>query len=305
MRLTHDANVVCFCFFFWSRPPMTSNLELVRETLGAPAYSRDGVLIYCMDCVEGLEALPKGIFDLTVTSPPYNIGKEYEKATAHEVYLDWCERWIQELYRTCASSGAFWLNLGYVQLPGRAKAIPIPYMLWDRVPFFMLQEVVWHYGAGVAARKTFSPRNEKWLWYVKTESEYRFNLDDVRDPNVKYPNQKKNGKLKCNPLGKNPTDVWSFPKVTSGRNRSSVERTSHPAQFPIAIIERIVKACSNEGDLLIDPFMGSGSTAEVAVQLNRPVVGFEIRPDYIDIAADRIERAATRPKQADLGLVQD
>lgn len=282
---------------------MKKKFDAIKRVLGAPAYSRDGVMLYCMDCVEALEALPKNLVDLTVTSPPYNIGKEYEKMTAHQTYLDWCESWILQIHRVCANNGSFWLNLGYVKLPDRAKAIPIPYLLWDRVPFYMLQEVVWHYGAGVAARKTFSPRNEKWLWYVKNEDSYTFNLDDVRDPNVKYPNQKKNGKLKCNPLGKNPTDVWSFPKVTSGRKRSSVERTGHPAQFPVAIIDRIIKASSNKGDLLLDPFMGSGSTAEVAVRLKRPVIGFEIRQDYLDIAIDRIERAATLPKQADLGLV--
>jgi len=102
-------------------------------------------------------------------------------------------------------------------------------LLWDRSPFYLIQEVVWNYGAGVACRHQFSPRNEKFLWYVKDPNNYLFHLDKI----VKYPNQKKNGKLKCNPLGKNPTDVWQFPKVTSGKKRSSIERTAHPAQFPV------------------------------------------------------------------------
>ena len=111
---------------------------------------------------------------------------------------------------------------------------PLLNLLWDRSPFYMIQEVVWNYGAGVAGRTMLSPRNEKFLWYVKNSLAYTFNLDAIRDKNVKYPNQKKNGKLKCNQAGKNPSDVWQFPKVTSGAKRSSKERTPHPAQFPVA-----------------------------------------------------------------------
>ena len=117
-------------------------------------------------------------------------------------------------------------------------------------------------------------------------------MDEIRDPDVKYPNQKKNGKLKCNPLGKNPSDVWSIPKVTSGRNRSSKERTPHPAQFPSAVIDRVVKASSNPGDLVLDPFLGSGTTALVARGLGRLAVGFELRSDYLDLAVARLEQAA-------------
>jgi len=185
--------------------------------------------------------------------------------------------------------GAFWLNLGYMPVPEKAKAMPIPYLLWDKIPFFLIQEVVWNYGAGVAGRKFFSPRNEKFLWYAMDKEKYTFNLDDVRDPNVKYPNQKKNGKLKCNPNGKNPTDVWNFSKVTSGRNRSSKERTPHPAQFPEKVINRVIKASSNKGDIVFDPFIGSGTTAKVALELERQVLGFEINSQYCQLMADRLD----------------
>ena len=183
----------------------------------------------------------------------------------------------------------FWLNLGYVALDGRAKAIPLPYLLWDRSPFFLVQEVVWNYGAGVAARKSLSPRNEKFLWYVKNPDDYTFNLDEIRDPDVKYPNQRKNGKLRCNTIGKNPSDVWQIAKVTSGSNRSSVERTSHPAQFPLDLIRRIVLGFSNVGDVVLDPFMGSGTVASACIQLERPVIGFEINRDYCKLAERRIQ----------------
>lgn len=276
---------------------MNRNFKRVRDMLGKPAYEREQVMLYCGDCLALMKQLPRACFQLTVTSPPYNIGKEYESGLGVTDYLDWCADWIREIHRLTVPDGAFWLNLGYFSVPGRAKAIPIPYVLWERIPFFLLQEIVWHYGAGVAARKSFSPRNEKFLWYVKNEETYMFNLDAVRDPNVKYPNQKKNGKLKCNPRGKNPSDVWQFPKVTSGANRSSKERTPHPAQFPVAVIDRILRACSDEADVVFDPFIGSGTVAEVAMGIHRCTVGFEINPDYVDIAAKRLDAVVQRKYQ--------
>lgn len=264
-------------------------LREIESVLGPADYSGPGVRLYNLDCIEGMKKLKDQSINLTVTSPPYNIGKEYEQLLELEEYLGWCEEWIREVHRITRGGGAFWLNLGYLQWPGRAKAIPLPYLLWNRIPFFLIQEIVWNYGAGVSARTSFSPRNEKFLWYVKDPQRYVFDLDSVRDPDVKYPNQKKNGKLKCNPLGKNPSDVWNFPKVTSGADRASPERTDHPAQFPVAVIDRIVKACSYVGDLVLDPFMGSGTTALVALDLKRPVLGFEISSRYVEIAIRRVD----------------
>src|ERR1041384_3903972 len=268
----------------------------IREVLGKPYYQNNNCLIYNADCLDAMKLLSDECINLTVTSPPYNIGKEYEKPMSLNSFLNWCRHWIAEVYRITESNGAFWLNLGYIQIPNRAKAIPLPYLLWEAIPFYLIQEVVWNYGAGVAGKSFFSPRNEKFLWYVKDENQYTFNLDDVRDPNVKYPKQKKNGKIKVNPLGKNPTDVWQIPKVTSGKNRASKERTPHPAQYPVALVERIIKASSNKGEVIFDPFIGSGTTAVVAQNLARFVIGFELKVDYCDIAAERIERAAGLPR---------
>lgn len=261
----------------------------ISKLLGKPYFQSCNCLIYNLDCLEAMTILPDQSINLTVTSPPYNIGKEYENLLPLDDYINWCKKWITEVYRLTLYDGAFWLNLGYLSIKNRAKAIPISYLLWDKIPFYLIQEIVWNYGAGVAGSKFFSPRNEKFLWYVKNPEAYTFNLDDIRDPNVKYPNQKKNGKIKVNPLGKNPTDVWEFPKVTSGQNRSSKERTPHPAQFPSAVIQRIITASSHENEIVLDPFLGSGTTAMVALDLNRLVIGFEVRQDYCDIAANRIE----------------
>jgi adenine-specific DNA-methyltransferase len=265
------------------------NLTDISKLLGKPYFQASNCLIYNLDCLEAMTILPDESINLTVTSPPYNIGKEYENLLPLDDYINWCQKWITEVYRLTLCDGAFWLNLGYLSIKNLAKAIPISYLLWDKIPFYLIQEIVWNYGAGVAGSKFFSPRNEKFLWYVKNSEAYTFNLDDIRDPNVKYPNQKKNGKIRVNPLGKNPTDVWEFPKVTSGQNRSSKERTPHPAQFPSAVIQRIIQASSNQNQIILDPFLGSGTTAMVALDLNRLVIGFEIRQDYCDIAANRIE----------------
>lgn len=197
---------------------------------------------------------------------------------------------MREVYRVTAPTGALWLNVGYVEMPGRAKAIPLPYLLWNKSPFYLIQEVVWNYGAGVAARKSLSPRNEKLLWYVKDPKNYTFNLDTIRDPDVKYPHQKKNGKLRCNTIGKNPSDVWQIAKVTSGENRASPERTPHPAQFPLDLVNRVVLGFSNPGELVLDPFMGSGTVALSCLEHGRLVLGIELRPAYCKIAARRIER---------------
>ncbi|MDT5158178.1 MAG: adenine-specific DNA-methyltransferase [Acidobacteriota bacterium] len=260
-----------------------------REILGEPYYYNDGCLIYNLDCLAAMQALPDALVHLTVTSPPYNIGKEYEEPLPLEHYLEWCGSWLNEVHRITIVNGAFWLNLGYVNIPGCGKAIPLPYLIWNKSPFYFIQEIVWNYSAGIAGKIFFSPRNEKFLWYVKTHDEYTFNLDEVRDPNVKYPNQKKNGKIKVNPLGKNPTDVWQIPKVTSGRNRSSKERTPHPAQFPVTVVDRIIRATSNKEEVILDPFMGSGTTVVAALNLQRYVVGFELKEEYCEIAAKRIE----------------
>jgi adenine-specific DNA-methyltransferase len=259
--------------------------------IGSPFYCREGVLLYHDDCHRVLAALAqaKATAHLTLTSPPYNIGKEYESSLPLADYLNWCARWMSLAFDVTSPRGAFWLNVGYLAVEGKGKAVPIAYLLWDRSQFYLQQEIVWNYGAGVTTKRAFAPRNEKWLFYTKNAEDFVFNLDDVRDPNVKYPNQKKNGKFRCNPLGKNPSDVWQFPKVTSGFQRSSRERTEHPAQFPLGVVDRIVKVSSNYGDLVIDPFSGSGSTGIAAVGNGRVYLGVELREDYCRASAARFD----------------
>lgn len=266
--------------------------NLLRKYLGEPFFSQSGFILYQGDCTELLDRLCESNvrIELTVTSPPYNIGKEYEHPLSVEEYVSWCSHWMEQIYRITTDNGAFWLNVGYLEIPGKGLCVPIPYLLWNKSPFYLLQEVVWTYGAGVSAKQRLSPRNEKWLFYVRDIQNYTFNIDDIRDPNVKYPNQKKNGKFRCNPLGKNPSDVWEFSKVTTGKNRSSKERTGHPAQFPLEVIERVVKASSNPTNIVLDPFAGSCSSGIAATGLGRIFVGFEMRYDYCQLAVERFTK---------------
>jgi adenine-specific DNA-methyltransferase len=229
-------------------------------------------------------------FNAIITSPPYNIGKEYENVKPLNDYIDWSMKWISDAGNLLVSNGALLLNLGYVSINERAHAIPIPYLLWDKVPLYFNQEIVWNYSAGVACKNYLSPRNEKVLWYVKDSNNYTFNLDAIRDRNVKYPNSKKNGKLRVNTLGKNPSDVWEIAKVTTGYNRSSEERTPHPCQFPADLVDRMVLGFTNAGEVVFDPFVGSGTTFESCIKHKRFCVGFEIKPEYCEIAKDRIKR---------------
>lgn len=264
-------------------------VDMLVALIGKPFYSDPGFILYCGDCQELMKVLQRSAFkvNLTITSPPYNIGKEYERVQLIDSYVSWCSTWIEQIFDITSENGTLWLNLGFFEVPSKGLCVPIPYLLWDKSRFYLLQEVVWKYGAGVSTTRRLSPRNEKWLYFLKNPTNYIFNLDDVRDPNVKYPNQKKNGIFRCNPLGKNPSDVWEFPKVTTGISRSSKERTGHPAQFPLAVVERLVRLSSRNDDVIFDPFAGSCSTGIAACGLGRIFLGFELDENYCELAVNR------------------
>jgi adenine-specific DNA-methyltransferase len=268
-----------------------SSIQQIEAVLGKPFYKNDRAIIYNMDCLTGMKLMQESGLQVnaTITSPPYNIGKEYEKIQPVEGFTDWLVEISDQIYELTGENGSYLLNVGYLEVASRGKAVPITYLIWNRIKFYLNQEIVWNYGAGVASKNYLSPRNEKILWYVKDSLNYTFNLDEIRDPDVKYPNQKKNGKLRCNTLGKNPSDVWQIAKVTSGANRSAAERTKHPAQFPVDLITRLILGFTNVNDFVMDPFIGSGTTADVCMRNNRYCLGFEIRSDYCDTIAKRLD----------------
>lgn len=278
--------------------------EKIIEVLGEPYFFNDRVILYNLDCQEGLKQLSKHNIKIntTITSPPYNIGKEYERILSLNDYVQWLSEISNLVYEITEDNGAYLLNLGYLSVEDKARALPIPYLIWDKIKFYLNQEIIWNYGAGVACKNYLSPRNEKIMWYVKNKERYTFNLDAIRDPDVKYPNSKRKGKLRANTLGKNPSDVWQIAKVTSGANRASKERTEHPAQFPEDLVYRMVVGFTNENDWILDPFIGSGTTATVALKNKRKCIGFEINPDYCEIAKRRILATELTLKASEITL---
>ncbi|MBW7943403.1 MAG: site-specific DNA-methyltransferase [Candidatus Kuenenia stuttgartiensis] len=253
------------------------------------------------DCLAVLKGIEDGKFDLILTSPPYNVGKSYETKTSIEKYLETQEEIIMELIRTLSDSGNLCWQVGnYVE---KGEVFPLDifyYQIFKKHGLKLRNRIVWHFGHGLHASKRFSGRYETLLWFSKTDK-YIFNLDSVRVPS-KYPGKRyfkgpKKGQISGNPLGKNPSDIWriieqdwdkemwDIPNVKSNHP----EKTEHPCQFPIELVERCVMALTNEGSWVLDPFAGVGSTVIGAIKNNRKGMGIEKEKEYCRIALKRIE----------------
>lgn len=248
-------------------------------------------IFYEGDIRELLKSVPSDFARLVVTSPPYNIGKEYESKMQIQDYLKQQEEIIRECVRVCQSDGSICWQVGnYVD---NGEIVPLDvllYPIFSKLGLLLRNRIIWHFGHGLHASKRFSGRYEVILWFTKSD-DYIFNLDNVRVPQ-KYPNKKhfkgpNKGKLSSNPLGKNPSDIWEVPNVKSNH----IEKTIHPCQFPVELIERLVLALSNEGDWVLDPFMGVGSTAIASLMHRRKTIGAEIVSEYIEIAKQRVSEA--------------
>lgn len=249
------------------------------------------IVIYQGDVLDLLPTIPDNSIQLIVTSPPYNLGKEYENKVHINDYLAQQEIIINQCINKLKTGGSICWQVGnYVS---NGEIIPLDILLF---PIFsknglqLRNRIVWTFGHGLHASKRFSGRYEVILWFTKGEN-YLFNLDAVRIPQ-KYPNKKyfkgpKKGQLSGNPLGKNPTDVWDIPNVKANH----IEKTIHPCQFPVELIERLVLSLTDPGDWVFDPFIGVGTTAIAALMHGRRAVGAEIIPEYIEIAKERLELA--------------
>ena len=209
-------------------------------------------------------------------------------------YLDDLVAVLKETFRVLTPTGTLVLNIGYTSVPGRGLTFPIGHLLLPRLPFFLVQELIWHVEAGGGVyRRRFAIRSDRLYWLTKSPTEWVFNADAVRDPNVRYPNQwvktaDGGRRNRCNPNGKMASDVWSIPKVTSGRGRAAAERQPFPAQMPIALAERAILAFSHPGDVIADWYGGSGTTAVTALRHGRQALHLELRQDYIDLATARL-----------------
>lgn len=257
-------------------------------------------VVRCGDALEELRKLQEGKFQLIVSSPPYNLGKSYEKKQKIDEYIENYRRIIQELYRVCHNEGGVVWQVGNCVEKGEVFPLDIYfYPLFLEAGFKLRNRVIWHFGHGLHASKRFSGRYETALWFTKSD-DYVFNLDAVRVPS-KYPGKRhykgeKAGLPSGNPLGKNPSDFWDFlanewedgvleiPNVKSNHP----EKTIHPCQFPIELVERFILALTNENDWILDPYGGVGSSLIAALKNKRKGLIIDKELQYLKIAEQRV-----------------
>ncbi len=246
--------------------------------------------IACKDNIAFMGRLPDEKFKLVVTSPPYNLGKSYEGKSPLDVYIAMQERVIGECVRLLHERGSICWQVGnYVE---NGEIVPLDTLLY---PIFrshglkLRNRVVWHFGHGLHCTHRLSGRYETINWWTKGD-DYTWNLDPIRVPS-KYPGKRhfkgpNAGKLSGNPKGKNPSDVWIFPNVKNNHP----EKTIHPCQFPVELVERLVLSMTDEGDDVLDPYMGVGSALVAAVKHNRGGFGCDTIPEYVSIAKERVDK---------------
>lgn len=259
-----------------------------REIADSFSQSKD-IVLFPGDCLDLLKSIPDESLTLVITSPPYNIGKEYEKRLKLKSYLEQQAAVIRECVRCLSPQGSICWQVGnHVDSGAIIPLDTVLYPIFTGLGLRMRNRIVWHFEHGLHCSRRFSGRYETIIWFTKSE-QYKFNLDPVRVPQ-KYPGKKyfkgpNAGKYSCNPLGKNPGDLWVIPNVKSNH----VEKTDHPCQFPVELIERFVLSMTNEGDWVLDPFLGTGTTIVAAVRHKRRGAGAETVEKYVRLARQRIE----------------
>lgn len=258
------------------------------------------IVLFHGDVGEFVATVPDGSVRLIITSPPYNLGKEYESRVSIEQYLRTQAQVIGQLQRILSEDGSICWQVGNFVDDGEVYPLDtLYYPIFKGLGLKLRNRIVWRFGHGLHASKRFSGRYETILWFTKGEN-YVFNLDAVRIP-AKYPGKRhfkgpNKGKPSGNPLGKNPSDVWEvlvqdweeafwdIPNVKSNHP----EKTVHPCQFPIELVERCVLALTREDDWVFDPYMGVGTSLIAALMRNRRAMGSEKEAQYVDIARERL-----------------
>lgn len=250
------------------------------------------VTLFHGDRLDLLRRIPTGEARLAVTSPPYNIGKYYEKKISFSEYLKQQRDTITECERVLANNGSLCWQVGnHIANDGEIYPLDIfIHRICKRLGFKLRNRIVWYFEHGLHCKRRLSGRYETILWFTKADK-YVFNLDPIRVPQ-KYPGKKyfkgpKAGQFSCNPLGKNPGDVWVIPNV----KHNHIEKTVHPCQFPVELIERLVLSLTNPGDLVVDPYLGVGTTACAAVLHRRRAAGSDVQLQYLRVARERVESA--------------
>lgn len=260
----------------------------------------------CMDAGAFCKSLPSESVQLVVTSPPYNIGKEYETRKSIDEYIEQMLPLLTEFYRILKPNGSICWQTGNFVDNGEVFPLDIYfYPHFKQLGLHLRNRIIWHFGHGLHCSKRVSGRYETILWFTKTD-EYTFNLDDVRIPS-KYPGKRyfkgeKKGQISGNPKGKNPEDVWEMTlerliddwdaqiwEIPNVKNNHP-EKVEHPCQFPVELVERCVLALTDEDDIVYDPFAGVGSSLIAALKNRRRAYGTETDPSYVDIGMTRIQR---------------
>ena len=258
------------------------------------------IVLYEGDCLDAFAHIPPSSVQLIVTSPPYNIGKAYERTTKLENYLETLKPILSELVRLLSPKGSICWQVGnYVQ---KGEVFPLDifyYPIFHDLGLHLRNRTIWYFNHGLHASNRFSGRYETILWFTKTDT-YTFNLDAVRVPS-KYPGKRhfkgpRKGQPSCNPLGKNPSDIWEIVAQDWERELWDIpnvkanhpEKTLHPCQFPIELVQRCVLALTKEDDWVLDPFAGVGSALIGALMHNRRAMGCERESAYLEIAKKRI-----------------
>ena len=230
---------------------------------------------------------PKESVNLIITSPPYGLGKNYGKAFCDHFELsEWIEM-IEEVgreaYRILKPNGSFFLNVSPIPHKKTTEILPLDsyaYFALKKSGFYLRNKVIWHFHNMQNCTKRLSGRWEAILWFVKDIENYVFNLDAIRIPYLT--NDKR-----IHGEGRNPTDVWYFDRVNNMTKKKL--GIDHPCVFPEEMIKRIIKMSSYPGDIVLDPFVGSGTTMRAAKILNRNSIGIEINPEYEKLVRKRVE----------------
>jgi site-specific DNA-methyltransferase (adenine-specific) len=248
------------------------------------------------DCLEILAELPAGCADLVFADPPFNIGYEYDvynDRRAKADYLAWADKWLAAAVRVLSPTGSLFLAIGdeyAAEHKVRLDALGLTLRNW----------IIWHYTFGVNCSKKFNRSHAHIFYYVRDPKHYTFNPDPVRVPSARMTTY---ADRRANPVGKLPDDTWVLRPQESPAHFSSEddtwyvprvcgtfhERLKHPCQMPEAVLERIIKVASNPGDLVLDPFAGSGTTVAVAKKLDRRYLGVELSDEYADAVRKRLQ----------------
>jgi site-specific DNA-methyltransferase (adenine-specific) len=230
------------------------------------------------DCIQELAKLNAGSVDLVFADPPFNIGYEYDEcndARSPQSYLAWSREWIIGAVDALKPNGTLWVAIGddyAAELKVMIQKLGLTCRNW----------VIWHYTFGVNCKRKFTRSHTHLLYFVKDPKNFTFNADAIRVPSAR---QLKYNDKRANPKGRIPDDTWQFPRVCG----TFKERAGfHGCQMPEQVLGRIIRACSNEGDLVLDPFVGSGTTLAVAKKLRRRYLGIELSEKYVAGAEDRL-----------------